>query len=441
MLLTAGLPATAEAATGNLDNAEQPLVTLPQAEPELVVEYPYVCDKLSRKKIREFPVASYAMSPQELRQLCLDFFLFSKTFAWTPSEQLSYVRNQKGTVDTLKLGTVYGGLPYVRNGSGNVYRFMDYYDPETGVLDTAAAGEDMKLFGSQCSIGIYWAWGRVVNSARFGWTYDMVQSRGFLRVGPYMYDDSITRFGTGLTTAQICEDNGKQTMMESYATMQIADGLVYSHDGGHVLMCATEPVVERYWNGEINPRRSYIYFVDQAQSWATRPQSNGDPFILKHNIDTKITFEELYNNHYIPFTFAELLGEDMVEDLSFDFSHTGSAIAVQELAEGYLSSNYGISDIYISLWNSDDELICSGVKRMERGGILRTGLGAAIERKDWLPYAREGHTVEVVAQFSNGERLTVYSGTLRGWNNSISEKLVPLPEAVLQAQRYPAMLR
>jgi hypothetical protein len=43
----------------------------------------------------------------------------------------------------------------------------------------------------------------------------MVQFKGFLRVGPYKYDDMMQTFDKGQLTGEICKANGADVMFES----------------------------------------------------------------------------------------------------------------------------------------------------------------------------------------------------------------------------------
>ena len=140
--------------------------------------YPAVNDRLTRAKIDEFPIANDSMTLEEKRQLCIDFFRFTKQFAWTASENYSYVIESSGRKVTLTKGKVYGSLPYVTIGTGNVYRILDWYDEETGVIDVEKAGADPILFGNQCSVGAFWGWSRVCNKANYTWTQSMTVANG-----------------------------------------------------------------------------------------------------------------------------------------------------------------------------------------------------------------------------------------------------------------------
>ena len=180
--------------------------------------YTVLTDKLTQAGLDAFPVKRSDMTVAEMRQLCVDFFRYSKCALWMPMDTVDIPLNYAGTtMDKMTKGEAYGGLPYVgNNGCSNVYRMMDYYNEEKGVLDIkrAIAG-GAGLFGNHCSGAAYWGWARVVNSANYEFCAEMTHSRGFLRVGPYTYDDSVSNFSSNFRTSTICADNGKEIMYQS----------------------------------------------------------------------------------------------------------------------------------------------------------------------------------------------------------------------------------
>ena len=94
------------------------------------------------------------------------------------------------------------------------------------------------------------AWARVVTSAYLGYTMFMTEANGFLPVGPYRYSkENVTQFirgEDGYNCQTICQENGPETMYESYALMKPADGLVCN---GHVRMNSAMPTVVRNADG------------------------------------------------------------------------------------------------------------------------------------------------------------------------------------------------
>lgn len=374
--------------------------------------YPVVNDLLTRKKIDEFPIANDSMTLEEKRQLCIDFFRFTKQFAWTASDNYSYVIESSGRKVTLTKGKVYGSLPYVTIGSGNVYRILDYYDEKTGVIDVKKAGADPILFGNQCSIGAFWGWSRVCNKANYTWTQAMTVANGFIRVGPYTYDDSIKDFSKGKNTMDICAQNGKEVMFESYAALTPADGLVQYTSAGHVIMCSEVNVV-RTSKGTVDPKKSYIRYIDQTSGWKDDKQTNGDPFVRQGNIDAKISFERLFSANYLPFTLPELVGKDPVEKSETTFSFTeGNTITVDQLKESSVRSNYAISDTYVMILDANGKEVDRKVIRARRASVKSMALENAIFSTSIGKYATDDYSIRVEVQISTGERVVVYEGTL-----------------------------
>lgn len=391
------------------------------------MEFSIIHQKLTRQALDSFPVKSKDMSIRELRQLCVDFFRFNKTVCWTPDADLTFVRSQKTLrEDTLTKGTLYSGYPYAM-GTGNCYRLMDHIDEETGVVDIRAAAKCFRLFASQCSIGAYWGWGRVINSANYDWTSNMVQANGFLRLGEYTYPDDLPRVGGDApTTTKICEENGRQVMYRSYAELQLGDGLVYYTTAGHVVMASCDAHVEYLPDGEIDGENSFITILDQTNTWVEYTNPAGDVTTMKANVDAKWNFTYLFDRHYLPFTFAEFLGTHPIEDTVCTFSHTGETVTKEQLFGATITCNYGIADAYAIVTDENDKEIYKHAVRAIRGGLKEmpfvekeqeeiTNLNGPLDRVcTWGAMPESGaYTVRVEVQLATGERPTVYNGKLK----------------------------
>ena len=374
-------------------------------------DYPDVCDKLSLEKINSFPVASSDMTSDQLRQLCVDFFAYCQSFAWTPAENYTYTIRSKNRDVTLNRGTVYGGLPYVTSGRGNIYRLIEYYDEKTGVVDTKKAGADPVQFGNQCSFGSFWAWARVVNSASFGGTNRLVAKNGFLPIGPYQYDFSISEFGNP-DTKEICRTNGEQVMFQSYAELKPADGIVQSMGRGHVMMCAAAPVIVKNTDGSINGTESYFTYIHQASSWSDQKQSDGSPFRAQTVPYSKKTFAETYQESYVPFTFAEFTGQAPVEKSETTFSHEKETVTVDELKLSTITSNYAVSHAVITAFDENGKELLSKTAFCTKADEKSFSLGSCLYPSELTKLAKKGAPITVTCRLSTGEIQTVYQGTL-----------------------------
>lgn len=401
--------------------AEIPLATdetETKAEKEMITEEknqtcddPAICDKLSLEKINSFPIASADMTVDELRSLCVDFFAYCQSFAWTPSEDYTYTVQSKNRDVTLYRGKIYGGLPYVTGGRGNIYRLMEYYNEETGVIDMKKAAANAVQFGNQCSFGSFWAWSRVINSAKFGGTNHLVAKNGFLPVGPFAYDLAIDQFGNP-TTDEICKSNGEQIMYQSYAMLKPADGIVQSMGRGHVIMCASLPVVVKNEDGSINGEESYFTYIHQASSWSDQKQSDGSPFRAQTIPYSKKTFAETFQQHYLPFTFAEFSGKDPVERSEVAFSHSKETMTVDELKQSKIESNYAISHAVVSVTDENGVELLRKIAFCEKADQKSFGLGTVLYPSEMNTLAKENRFITVTCRLSNGEIPTVYKGTL-----------------------------
>ncbi|MBO5868213.1 MAG: hypothetical protein J6Q54_04830, partial [Oscillospiraceae bacterium] len=318
--------------------------------------YTEIADMLSWEDLNAFPVKSADMTIDELRQLCVDFFRYTKTACWIPDDNFTYWHNSENTnALNQTAGVVYGGLPYIYVASGSIYRILDFMDPETGVVDIKGLTVNPHLYGNQCSIGAYWGWARVINSADYAWTQDIVVSKGFPRVGEYTYADYLTGWSDGYGTRHMLPENGTEVMYMSYAELKHGDGIVYYTTAGHVVMIASDAHVEYLDEAktQIDPVNSYVTVIDQTPTWKIGTNEAGDTYEYQANVDEKWNFEKLYKGNYAPFTYNEFLGTDPIEETEVTSSIDAGAesITLTELFKTKVKANYGISDIYAQVYD------------------------------------------------------------------------------------------
>ena len=372
-----------------------------------------------RERLDAIPIANNSMTSDELRQIVVDYLKLSVSFQWVCDRYLAF---SDKPAQTFYKGKLYGGIPYINTASGNLYRWLLYYNEETGVMDTTHLAEIPRLFGTACSGTAGWALHRVVNSAEISWTHSMNVIHGFVPVGPYRYDYSKpicwTKNPDGKRTLhysckKICKANGEQIMFESYAMALPADCF---SSNGHVRLAGEKPVVVRNEDGTIDGEKSTVTLIEQGlytvDSYHKRKTEDGTDYLIRGCDGKAFTFLELFNAGYLVHTFREFLGLDPVED--------GKAEFIQKEAEEgaepeplMLEANYPSSDVFTSLKNEKGEEVHRHVKHACPHFVYR------MKATDCLPVEalkeareQEGFTVEVKAQLSTGVLYTVYSGPL-----------------------------
>ena len=183
---------------------------------------------------------------------------------------------------------------------------MKFYDPATGVMDVASVGGSNfpRVIGNQCSFGSFWGWARAINSTKHSYTNTIIAANGCLPVGPYTYNLSTAKWGEGLTTRDVCNTNGTQTMYQSYANLKKADGVVTYNEAGHVRMIVSSHPVYKS-DGTIDGDNSYVIYLDQGSSMESVRQPDGSIVSVQGGIDVKETYAKLFRSAYVPFTFAD----------------------------------------------------------------------------------------------------------------------------------------
>jgi len=384
--------------------------------------YTELTEPLSWEEINKFPIKSADMSIDELRQLCVDFFRYSKIAQWIPNDNWDFFhRSNNQGEDTLYGGMVYGGLPYIGLASSAIYRLLDYMDQETGVVNIKDAGEYPKMFGNQCAQGAYVGWSRVINSPNYEGTPGMTKYRGFYLVGDYTYKniEKMEKWSADYGTDEVVRDEIDEfDLYEYYALMQHGDGIVYYTTAGHVVMIATDPVVVRTADGKIDPEESYATVIDQTPTWKEATNESGQRYEYQANVDAKWTFKYMRQHNYLPITFAEFLGLDPIEETEIRFAHQGDSITMEQLTSTDITCNYHIYDAYAAVYDSYGNEVLKLVNHSNYASNYDARFSTTPAINDEIfgnvasLKAGGDYTVKIYAQLGTGERPTLWEGKL-----------------------------
>ena len=441
------------------------------------LESPIPDDKNLAIQIDKIDIANGSMNTRRLRDIVVQFMYLQLNFAYTPyfSDTDSYgyhIKNLYSTyngasdIDNLKIkfeeGKYYGGIPYMGNAAGSLYRWLEFYDPKTGAMDwdpllrttrknwkdssTGRVYPDIgsAYFGNTCASSCVWAWLRVSNSIKTFWTNTWIPANGFVKVGGYALSENEDH---GKETSLICTRNGQDVMFLSYSMMKKADGLVQT---GHAVMIVDDPVIVRKADGSIDGEKSYVLVAEQKASFLTASPTKGgvdlySPLndkgityrimgnfagnIVNDKVkEMKWTFQTLYDKGYLPFTIPELLGTDPVEAPEIKFNHTADKISLStELTKLTVFANYAISDIHINIKDASGNQVYSAMYCKVGNDIAalkyasldealnnnliykdKTTIGKTLKSQ----YADGSYTIEIVCRLGTGEELVVYTGTL-----------------------------
>lgn len=422
--------------------------------------------------LSKIPIATGEMTTDELRDIVVQFMKLQINFAYRANISYNegtygyYIKNLYSLYDgdenleNLEIkfedGKYYGGIPYMGNAAGGIYRWLPFYDAQTGDMDWSPIitsrrenWEDTDknivypdvgsvIFGNSCSAACFWAWSRVTNEINTYWTNGWVPSRGFVKIGDYViYSEDDPKL--------TCRSNGEKIMYESYAQMLRADGLV---DPGHAVMVIEDPVVVYNDNGTINGYKSYVVVAEQKASFLTESPGDGGVDLYSPMNDDgvnyrvmgncggntvngelyemKWSFRELYDEGYLPFTVPELAGTGVVEKSTVEMKYTESSVTIAELENQKITSNYPISDVNFEVRDKDGELVFTACfanhltspKKMKSRTLVDALIAndiyedPAYIKNNLTKYTDGSYTVEILCRLANGELVSAYSGTL-----------------------------
>jgi len=327
--------------------------------PETLPKQEGFVDKTGFKVPDPLPYPDYtfdsAPSIERLRATAVRAMRDLLTIQWSTATDISYYKT--GPINSKNFqhakDTLYGGTLYSSASTG-IFQFFEYYNQETGRLEYPGTSDELKQeLGSSCADALIWSLCTVsctINGAFYPST--MVQKNGFLPVGGYTYDESVTSFYK-LPTQNIVEQNGKDVMLEAYAQVQAADAFVSTPDD-HGIMVISRPYVQRDENGKIIPEESYVYIQDQrGGAGAGFYEEKVGSHIVRYSGRTKAkyTFAELYNKAYIPVAPAEFLGIKEYENAYVKVSE-GPCTTLEELLQLQVESNYPIAVVNVIVADS-----------------------------------------------------------------------------------------
>lgn len=283
----------------------------------------------------------------EMRQLAVQAMRDLLSIQWTPDKTISYYNTAgRDKQFDYKPNTVYGGVLYSGSSSGLIH-FMEFYDPETGVLSYPGDSDALrKAIGSGCADSLLWSWATVSNSFNCGYyPSQMVYKNGFLPVGDYTYNFEVDSF-YNLPTKAIIDNNGHDVILEAYAKTLPADAMI-SSSWDHAIMIIENPTVVRRSDGTIDAENSFVYIQDQRGGTSKgfiEEKVDGKTVHFNSQRKLKMTFKELLEKNCIPVTIAEFTGAKEYDPANVTLK-TGECTTLAAAKTAVIEANYPIAVI------------------------------------------------------------------------------------------------
>lgn len=360
-------------------------------------------------------------STDEIRAMAVKAMRDELTVQWYVDKSFSYLNGDGGEFN-INSREVYAGLPYTQSGSG-LLQWLQYYDFNTGKM-SGVNGDIQGFLGNSCAASVMWGWSSVVTSIDWNTTYLMTPAHGCLPVGGYRVDPTLADYRQH-TTRQIIEDNGEEAILQAYAAVLPADGLISvaneEASGSHAQMAIEPAHVVYNADGTVNREESYITIQDQHKGALKKDEPfvttvDGQKVHYAGHVSQQMTFAKLLSGSYIPVTAAEFTGAKPYVVPSVSAEGTEGVESLADLQKITLSSDYKIITVRAVVTDGDTVLAESkkvlGRAEIENGTVSRYNL-ATLPTPNAGRKCEDGKTygLKVEALLASGSAFTVLDTT------------------------------
>lgn len=352
-------------------------------------------------------------SVAEMRKMAVKIMRDTLTFVWSPKESFSYKKDNAGSGEyNYNAGKLYANLPYTNGGSG-LFQWLHFYDYKTGVFDYYDRSNIGKKLGNSCAASVVWATSAVCSSIAKGLsitTGSLTLNNGWQPLGNYKYPKNVESYiKTG--TDDIISQNTKDIMFESYALLKEADILVFcktGKTGGHAMMAIDKAYVVRNPKTKaIDGNLSYIMIQDQGFKEHTS-LLNGQTVYYHGGLNTKYTFDKLYEKRFLPITTLEYSGKKTFEKPYCKVK--GEYSNLKSLQKCSIETNYRLAVIVCEIKNSKGDII-HNKPYIINGKNVTSGIASIFPMKTYLTdkllkeikSKNKEFTVKLWATLSNGK--------------------------------------
>lgn len=333
----------------------------------------------------------------DYRQLVMDYMMKMADFEWTPKETFHIKWKNAGDygVDLVyEKGKTYHGMTYA-NTKCSLDEFEQFFEDGKFVPNSEYYEE---IIGNHCSSSMGLAYQQLLDFPYYGGIAPCPTRGTMLKYcGDLKYPKDFGKFDV----SDLWNLHSKKTVMEAYASVDKGDVLYFFSKvrTGHLRMISQPAEVTRFENGEIDPDNSFIYTVEQTNTFDTQDTARGRNTTWL--INRKRSFSTLYERFFCPITFTIFTSGEKPKDAFLTYTGINNAETVKNGINGDIISSFPLTYVRITVRDKDNKIVASS----HRYDFQRT------YKMDLVPMGEELKLNEL----SKGKyTLTIRAGIARG---------------------------
>lgn len=294
----------------------------------------------------------------DYRQIVMDYMMKMADFEWTPKETFHIKWKNAGDfgVDLVyEKGKTYHGITY-SNTKASLDEFQQFFE-DGGFVPNSEYYEE--IIGNHCSSSMGLAYQQLIDFPYYGGIAPCPIRGSMLKyTGNLKYPVGFGKFDV----SDLWNLHSKKEVMEAYAEVDKGDVLYFFSKvrTGHLRMVSKPAEVTRFENGEIDPDNSFIYTIEQTNTFDTQDTARGRN--TTWFIDRKRSFSTLYERFFCPITFTIFSSGEKPKDAFLTYSGVNNADTVMNGINGEINSTFPLAYVRITVKDVNGKTVTSSLR-------------------------------------------------------------------------------
>lgn len=326
------------------------------------------------------------------RQATYDYMLKMATIEWTPAED--FVTTHRPDVDrdytvnlSYKAGKKYYGICYGETKS-DYDLFLDHVKDGVFSCDSYYYQD---IIGNHCSSCMFLAYQQIIPVG-----YGTLRP-STARTGIFKLAGDLKNPGEGTWYSKdVFALNGENAVYNAYTTLDKGDILFKCIPGSGHTRFVTKVEVSKTMSGKINPTRSYVYVIENTNTWYDSNENS------TWWVDKKYTFDKLWDTEFMPITLDTYFNDnDKPWDAYIWFTGKNTPEQITSKLVGKVSSNFPINYLSITIEDSNGKVVKN---------LLKNNLSETFE----IDIFRESFSLKLNELPAGNYKYTLKAGIARG---------------------------